>query len=82
MPKGGISGPVMEGANGTVLQLVDKQEPTADDIAKNFAATKDKLLDTKRQEAFSVFVGSLMDRYEKAGAIIYSKKQPDSPLGK
>jgi peptidyl-prolyl cis-trans isomerase D len=81
MPKGGISGPVMEGANGSVLQLVDKQEPTADDIQKNFAATKDKLLDTKRQEAFSIFVGSLMDRYEKAGAITYSKKPAESPLG-
>jgi peptidyl-prolyl cis-trans isomerase D len=82
LPKGGISGPINEGANGSVLQLTDKVEPSADDIAKNFQATKDKLLDTKRQEAFSVFVGSLMDRYTKAGAIAYSKPQPDSPLGK
>jgi peptidyl-prolyl cis-trans isomerase D len=81
MPKGGISGPVNEGANGSVLQLVDKQEPTPDDIAKNFPATKEKLLEQQRQEAFSVFVGSLMDRYQKAGAISYSKKAPASPLG-
>ena len=80
LAKGGISGPINEGANGAVLQLTDKQEPTADDIAKNLAATKDKLLDQKRQEAFSVFIGSLMDRYEKAGAIAYAKK-PTSPLG-
>jgi peptidyl-prolyl cis-trans isomerase D len=81
MPKGGISGPVNEGANGSVLQLEDKQEPTADDIAKNFDATKEKLLAAQRQEAFSIFVGSLMDRYQKAGAIVYSKKAPTSPLG-
>jgi peptidyl-prolyl cis-trans isomerase D len=81
MPKGGISGPVNEGANGSVLQLVDKQEPSPDDIAKNFAATKEKLLEQQRQEAFSVFVGSLMDRYQKSGAISYSKKAPASPLG-
>ncbi len=80
LPKGGVSGPINEGANGAVLQLTDKQEPTADHIAKNFAATKDKLLDQKRQEAFSVFIGSLMDRYEKAGSIAYTKK-PTSPLG-
>jgi peptidyl-prolyl cis-trans isomerase D len=80
MPKGGISGPINEGANGAVLQLTDKQQPSADDIAKNFAATKDKLVDAKRQEAFSVFVGTLMDRYEKANAISYAKK-PASPLG-
>ena len=80
LPQGGISGPVNEGGNGVVLQLTDKQEPTADDIAKNFAATKDKLIDQQRQEAFSVFVGSLMQRYEKAGAITYSKKQTGLPL--
>jgi peptidyl-prolyl cis-trans isomerase D len=81
LPKGGISGPVNEGANGAVLQLTDKQEPTADDLAKNFAATKDKLLDQKRQEAFSVFIGDLMDKYNKAGAIVYAKKQSTLPLG-
>jgi peptidyl-prolyl cis-trans isomerase D len=81
MPKGGISGPINEGANGAVLQLTDRQQPSADEIAKNFDATKEKLLDEQRQEAFSVFVGALMDRYEKAGAIAYSKKKTDLPLG-
>jgi len=81
MPKGGISGPINEGANGAVLQLTDKQQPSADEIAKNFDATKEKLLDEQRQEAFSVFVGALMDRYEKAGAIAYSTKKTDLPLG-
>ena len=80
LPKGGISGPIDEGANGAVLQLTDKQEPTADDIAKNLDAAKAKLVDQKRQEAFSVFIGALMDRYEKAGAIAYAKK-PATPLG-
>jgi len=30
---------------------------------------------------FSVFAGTLMDKYEKAGAIVYSAKQPASPFG-
>jgi peptidyl-prolyl cis-trans isomerase D len=81
LPKGGISGPVNEGANGAVLELTDKQEPSADEIAKNFDATKEKLLDQQRQEAFSVFVGALMDRYEKAGAVAYSKQKTDLPFG-
>ncbi len=42
LPKGGISGPMNEGANGAVLQVLEKQEPSADDIAKNFDATKSK----------------------------------------
>ncbi|MBW4039368.1 MAG: peptidylprolyl isomerase [Acidobacteria bacterium] len=81
MQKGAISGPINEGVNGAVLQLTDKQEPSAADITKNFDATKEKLLDQQRQEAFSVFVDSLMNRYQKAGAIAYSKKAPASPIG-
>jgi peptidyl-prolyl cis-trans isomerase D len=81
MPVGGISGPINEGVNGAVLQLTDKQEPSAADIAQHFDETKQALLNQQRQEAFSVFVDSLMNRYEKAGAIIYSKKPAQSPLG-
>ncbi|MGA8937882.1 MAG: peptidyl-prolyl cis-trans isomerase [Acidobacteriaceae bacterium] len=82
MPIGGISGPVNEGVNGAVLQLTDKQQPTGADIAQHFDATKESLLSQQRQEAFSVFVDSLMNRYQKAGAIIYSKKPTQLPLGK
>ncbi|MBB5065522.1 peptidylprolyl isomerase [Granulicella mallensis] len=81
LPKGGISGPINEGPNGSVIQLADKQEPTADDIAKNLPTSREKLLNVKREEIFNVFVGSLMDKYEKAGAIVYSTKQPASPFG-
>jgi peptidyl-prolyl cis-trans isomerase D len=81
MPVGGISGPINEGVNGAVLQLTDKQEPSAADIAQHFDETKQTLLNQQRQEAFSVFVDSLMNRYEKAGAIIYSKKPAQTPLG-
>ena len=82
LPKGGISGPINNGPNGAVLEVTDKQEPTADDIAKNLPAERDKLLQAQQEQAFSVFAGDLMQRYEKAGAISYSKKSvPASPLG-
>jgi peptidyl-prolyl cis-trans isomerase D len=81
MPVGGISGPVNEGVNGAVLQLTDKQEPSAADVAAHFDATRESLLGQQRQEAFSVFVDSLMSRYEKAKAVIYSKKPASSPFG-
>jgi len=82
LPKNGISGPINEGPNGGVLQVVDKQEPSADDIAKNFQTSKEKLLNAQREEVFTVFAGTLMDKYEKAGAISYSKPAAPSPLGK
>lgn len=76
LQKGAISGPINEGPNGSVAQVIEKQEPTAEDIAKNLPATKQHLLEEQRNEIFAVFAGSLMQRYQQAGAIIYSRKQP------
>ena len=76
LPKGGISGPINEGPNGTVAQVVDKQEPTADDLAKNLPVTREKLLEQQRQEAFGLFAASLLQRYQQNGGVVYSHKQP------
>jgi peptidyl-prolyl cis-trans isomerase D len=76
LPKGGISGPINQGPNGSVAQVIDRQEPTPEDIAKNLPAMRDKLLQQAREEVFATFAGTLMQRYQNQGAIIYSKKQP------
>jgi peptidyl-prolyl cis-trans isomerase D len=75
LPKGAISGPINAGRVGVVLSVIDKQEPTADDIAKNFAATREKLLNEQREEIFRVYIGELTQKYEKGGAVRFSKKQ-------
>ena len=82
MAKGAISGPIDNDADGGVLELEDKQEPSADDLAKNLPATKEKLLAAQREEVFQVFAMSLMDKYAKANAISYSAPQPASPVGR
>jgi peptidyl-prolyl cis-trans isomerase D len=81
LPKGQISGPIDTGTAGVVLTVTDKQEPTADDIAKNFTQTRNQMLNQKREEAFEVYVGTLQDRYEKAGAIRLKVKPAASPFG-
>jgi peptidyl-prolyl cis-trans isomerase D len=84
LAKGAISGPINTGRTGIVLSLVDKEEPTAEDIAKNFAATREGLLNQQRDEIFRVYIGELAQKYEKGGAVRYSKKQPapgSSPFG-
>ena len=43
---GDISGPINAQRTGVVAKLVDKQEPTADEIAKNFDQTRDQILET------------------------------------
>jgi peptidyl-prolyl cis-trans isomerase D len=79
LPKGAISGPINAGRVGVVLSVIDKQEPTADDIAKNFNATKDKLLNDQREEIFRVYIGELTQKYEKGGAVRFSKQQQAQP---
>jgi peptidyl-prolyl cis-trans isomerase D len=84
LAKGAISGPINTGRSGIVLSVVDKQEPTAEEIAKNFDKTREALLDTQRDEVFRVYIGELTQKYEKGGAVRYSKKQPEpgsSPFG-
>ena len=84
LAKGAISGPINTGRTGVVLSVVDKQEPTAEDIAKNFDATREGLLNQQREEIFRVYIGELTQKYEKGGAVRYSKKAAEpgpSPFG-
>jgi peptidyl-prolyl cis-trans isomerase D len=82
LPKGGISGPINEGTNGAVVQLTDKQEPSADDIAKNLPSVREKLTQQAQGEMWGVYAGDLMDRYQKSRAIIRSVAQtPKTALG-
>jgi peptidyl-prolyl cis-trans isomerase D len=84
LAKGAISGPINTGQNGVVLSVIDKQEPTAEEIAKNFDATREGLLNQQRDEIFRVYIGDLTQKYEKNGAVKYSRKQPEpgsSPFG-
>ena len=71
---GQISKPINTGHAGIVAKIDDKQQPTADEIAKNLDATREALLSERREQMFAVFVTSLTDRYEKQGGIRMNKK--------
>ena len=81
LAKGAISGPINTGSAGVVLSVTDKQEPDAADIASHFDATRNQMLNQKREEVFDVYVGTLQDRYQKAGAIRMKAKPATSPFG-
>jgi peptidyl-prolyl cis-trans isomerase D len=70
---GQISKPINTGHTGIVAKIVDKQQPSADEIAKNLDATREQLLSERREQMFAVFVGALTDRYEKQGGIRMNK---------
>jgi peptidyl-prolyl cis-trans isomerase D len=80
--KGAISAPINAGRVGIVLSVLDKQEPSTEDIAKNFSQTREQLLAAQHEEIFRIYIGTLTEKYEKGGAIRYTQKQtPPSPLG-
>ena len=84
LAKGAISGPINAGRVGVVLAVLDKQEPTPEDVQKNFDKTREQLLAAQDDEIFRVYVGNLMEQYQKSGAIRYAKgsqTQPSLPSG-
>jgi peptidyl-prolyl cis-trans isomerase D len=73
MKPGELSGPISAGRTGVVAKLVDKQEPTAAEIAQNFDQTKDQILNQRRAEAFNIFMNVIMDDYKKHKRILIPK---------
>ena len=78
MSVGNISGPINAQRTGVVAKIVDKQEPTADEIAKNFDQTREQILDERRNEAFSVFASNIFADYKKGKRIRINAK-PQTP---
>jgi len=77
---GQLSAPINTGRTGVVVKIVDKQEPTSDDIAKNFDQTRESMLEQRRDEAFAVFITNLQQQYEKEGRIRMNRRA-QAPLG-
>jgi peptidyl-prolyl cis-trans isomerase D len=81
MTPGTISGPINAQRTGVVAKILDKQEPSADEIAKNFDQKRDQMLEERRSEAFSVFMGNILADYKKHNRIRMSAKsqEPEVP---
>jgi peptidyl-prolyl cis-trans isomerase D len=81
MNAGAISGPINAGRTGVVAKILDKQEPTPDEIAKNFDQTRDQLLEQRRNEAFGVFMSGIWNDYKKHGLIRFNAKAQEQTPG-
>jgi peptidyl-prolyl cis-trans isomerase D len=78
MAVGSFSGPINAGRTGVVVKILDKQEPTGDEVAKNMDLTRDQILEQKRNEAFSVFMSGVWNDYKKHNLIRFNAK-PQQP---
>lgn len=74
MTAGTISGPINAGRTGVVAKLVDKKEPTTDEIQKDFDRTRDQIRDQRQEQAFSLFASNVMADYKKSGRIRINPK--------
>ncbi len=78
---GQISSAIKTQTTGVVAKIVDKQEPTAQDIASHFDVTREQLLSQQRDQYFGVFASDLINRYMKSGRILINQKmQQQMPL--
>jgi peptidyl-prolyl cis-trans isomerase D len=80
MSVGNISGPINAQRTGVVAKILDKQEPSADEIQKNFDTTKDELLRARQDEAFNVFMSGVLDYYKKHNLIRMNTKKNNQAL--
>ncbi len=71
---GSISGPINAGRTGVVAKVLDKKEPTPDEIQKNFDQTREQLLDQRQNEAFELFASNVMSDYKKHNRIRINAK--------
>jgi len=72
---GEISGPINAGRVGAVISLVERQEPTPEEIAKGTDQMRESLLQRKRTDAFGLFASGLRKRMETNGKIRINKAE-------
>ncbi len=80
MAPGNISGPINAQRTGVVAKILDKQEPSADEIAKNIDGTRQSLLDQRQDQAFNLFMSGVLADYKKHNRIRLSAKAPAPQL--
>jgi len=73
--KNQISGPINTGRNGAVLQVLDIQEPSAEEFAKNKDTARERTLEQKRGQTFQLYASNLIQTMEKDGRIKYNKQE-------
>jgi peptidyl-prolyl cis-trans isomerase D len=77
MKPGEISGPINAGRNGIVFTVIERQEPSADQLAASKDQIRESLLQKRREEVLENFASNLRAQMEKSGKIRYNKEERD-----
>jgi peptidyl-prolyl cis-trans isomerase D len=87
MKPGEISGPIRAGANGVVLSVIERHEPSLADFEQSKDQVRERLLATRRADLMEVYVENLRERMKKDGRLKINQKEMDritrsrGPLG-
>lgn len=79
LAKNQISGPISAGRNGVVLEVLDQQEPSQEEFAKNKDVARESTLVQKRGQSFQLYASNLVQAMEKDGRIKYNKAEQQPP---
>jgi peptidyl-prolyl cis-trans isomerase D len=77
---GSFSGPIDAGRTGVVAKVLDKQEPTPEEIQRDFDSTREQIREEHQNQAFSVFMSALMNDYKKNKLIKVNAKNAEPGL--
>lgn len=72
---GDISGPIISGSNGVVLQVLERQQPSEEEFAARKNQIRDSLLRSKQQDIFGLFLANLRKEMEKSGKIKINQQE-------
>jgi peptidyl-prolyl cis-trans isomerase D len=75
MKPGDISGSIIAGTNGVVLQILEKQEPTDQEFAAQKDQIRDELRRQKQEDLFGLFLSNLRAKMEKSGKIKINQQE-------
>ena len=77
MKPGEISGPIRAGANGVVLTVLERHEPSLAELEQSKDQIRERLLATRRAELLEVYYENLRDRMKKDGRLKINQKEMD-----
>jgi len=87
MKPGEISGPIRAGANGVVLTVIERHEPSLADFEQSKEQVRERLLAVRRNDLLEVYLDNLRERMKKDGRLKINQKEMDritrsrGPLG-
>ena len=82
MTPGAISGPINAGRTGVVAKLVDKQQPSDAEIAKNLDQIRDQLLEQKTAGSFRDLCEQHHQRLQEEQSRAHQRKGAEPAYGR